>query len=91
MISVASLKGGAMNDDVIALLKVHQYFQGSSDEALDEVARQGRVAHFDAGALVREASVVVTSVGFVLRGRVKAVRVDAHGAESRLSAAISSG
>ena len=53
-----------------------------SDEALGEVARQGRVVHHPAGSLVHEANVPLTTIGFVLRGRLKAVRVDARGTES---------
>ena len=71
-----------MNDEVIALLKVHEYFQGASDETLAEVTRLGRVAHYPAGSVVHEADVVLTTVGFVLRGRLKAVRVGANGTES---------
>jgi len=71
-----------MNDEVIPLLKVHEYFQGASDEILGEVARLGRVAQYPAGAVVHEADVVLTTVGFVLRGRLKAVRVGANGTES---------
>ena len=68
-----------MNDELIPLLKVHEYFQGTSDETLAEVARIGRVAQYPAGSVVHEADVVLTTVGFVLRGRLKAVRVAANG------------
>ena len=71
-----------MNDEVIPLLKVHEYFQGASDEALEEVVRLGRVARYPAGSVVHEADDVLTTVGFVLRGRLKAVRVSIHGTES---------
>jgi len=71
-----------MSDDVIPLLKVHEYFEGMSDEALQEVAREARVVHHAAGSVVHEANVVLTTVGFVLRGRLKAVRIDSRGAES---------
>ena len=71
-----------MNDDVIPLLKVHEYFQGASDETLEEVVRLGRVAQYPAGSVVHEADVVLTTVGFVLRGRLKAVRVSTSGSES---------
>ncbi len=71
-----------MNGEVIALLKVHDYFQGASDETLQEVARLGRVAHYPAGSVVHEADVVLTTVGFVLRGRLKAVRIGPRGEES---------
>jgi predicted acylesterase/phospholipase RssA/CRP-like cAMP-binding protein len=71
-----------MNDEVIQLLKVHEYFRGVSDEALQEVARHGQVTHHPAGSVVHEADTLLTTIGFVLRGRLKAVRVDARGAES---------
>ena len=41
IISAANSKGAAMSDEVIPLLKVHEYFQGASDETLQEVARHG--------------------------------------------------
>jgi CRP-like cAMP-binding protein len=71
-----------MGDDVIPLLKVHEYFRGVSDEALQEVARSARLTHHPAGDVVHEANVPLSAVGFVLRGRLKAVRVDARGTES---------
>jgi NTE family protein len=71
-----------MNNDVIPLLKVHEYFQGVSDEALQEVAQQARVSQHPVGAVVHEANAALTAVGFVLRGRLKAVRVDSRGSES---------
>jgi NTE family protein len=71
-----------MNDEVIPLLKVHEYFQGASDETLDEAVRLGRVAQYPAGSIVHEADVVLTTVEFVLRGRLKAVRVGIFGTES---------
>jgi len=71
-----------MNDELIPLLKVHEYFQGASDETLEEIVRLGRVAQYPAGSVVHEADVVLTTVGFVLRGRLKAVRVSTGGSES---------
>src|SRR5262245_46608198 len=71
-----------MGDDVIPLLKVHEYFRGVSDDTLQEVAQHARVSHHPAGTVVHEANVVLTTVGFVLRGRLKAVRIDARGTES---------
>jgi predicted acylesterase/phospholipase RssA/CRP-like cAMP-binding protein len=71
-----------VNDDIIPLLKVHEYFLGVSDEALGEVARDGRVSHHPAGGVVHEANAPLTVVGFVLRGRLKGVRIDARGTES---------
>lgn len=80
--SAANWNGAAMNDDVIPLLKVHEYFLGVSDEAMQEVAHRARVTHHPAGSVVHEASAALTTVGFVLRGRLKAVRVDTRGGES---------
>ena len=57
-----------MNDEVIPLLKVHEYFKDASDETLDEVVRLGRVAQYPAGSVVHEADVVLTTVGFVCAG-----------------------
>jgi NTE family protein len=54
-----------MNDEVIPLLKVHEYFQGASDEALEEVVRLGQVAQCPAGSIVHEADALLTTVGFV--------------------------
>jgi predicted acylesterase/phospholipase RssA/CRP-like cAMP-binding protein len=71
-----------MSEDIIPLLKVHEYFLGVRDDVLDHVVKHAQVTHHPAGAVIHEANVLLTSVGFVLRGRVKAVRVDAHGAES---------
>jgi predicted acylesterase/phospholipase RssA/CRP-like cAMP-binding protein len=71
-----------MTDDVIPLLKVHEYFRGASDEALRAVAAGARVTQHAAGAVVHEANAPLTTIGFVLRGRLKAVRVDARGGES---------
>jgi predicted acylesterase/phospholipase RssA/CRP-like cAMP-binding protein len=70
-----------MSDEIIPLLKVHEYFRGITDEALKEVAAHGQVTHHPAGSVVHEANVVLTTVGFVLRGRLKAVRIDARGNE----------
>ena len=71
-----------MSDDIIPLLKVHEYFRGLCEEALQEVVRHAQVTHHPAGSVVHEANVLLTTVGFVLRGRLKAVRIDAHGTES---------
>ncbi|HEY2786941.1 MAG TPA: patatin-like phospholipase family protein [Fimbriiglobus sp.] len=71
-----------MNDDVLPLLKVHEYFRGMSDEVLQEIARNAQVTQHPAGIVVHEANVLPTTVGFVLRGRLKAVHVDARGTET---------
>ncbi len=71
-----------MSDDLLPLLKVHEYFRDVRDEALQEVVRHARVTHHAAGTVVHEADVVLTTVNFVLRGRLKAVRIDLRGNES---------
>jgi predicted acylesterase/phospholipase RssA/CRP-like cAMP-binding protein len=71
-----------MNDEILPLLKVHEYFRGLSDQALQVVVRDAQITHYPAGSIVHEAIVLLTTVGFVLRGRLKAVRVNARGTES---------
>jgi len=71
-----------MSDELIPLLKVHQYFHGVSDEVLQEVVQMASVSRHPAGSVVHEANAALTTVGFVLSGRLKAVRVDNRGAES---------
>lgn len=68
--------------DIIPLLKVHEYFRGATDETLQEVVRYAQVTHHPAGSVVHEANTALPTVGFVLSGRLKAVRVDARGTES---------
>jgi predicted acylesterase/phospholipase RssA/CRP-like cAMP-binding protein len=53
-----------------------------SDDILQEVVGHARVAHHPAGAVIHEANVLFDTVGFVLRGRLKSVRVDPRGTES---------
>jgi NTE family protein len=71
-----------MSDDVLPLLKVHEYFQSASDEALHDVVQHAHLTHHAAGSVVHEANVLLSTVCFVLRGRLKAVRIDARGSES---------
>jgi predicted acylesterase/phospholipase RssA/CRP-like cAMP-binding protein len=71
-----------MSAEIIPLLKVHEYFREASDDALRDVAAAARVVSYPAGAVVHEANAPLTTVGFVLRGRLKAIRVDHRGTES---------
>ena len=71
-----------MNTDMISLLKLHEFFRDASDEALQDVAAVARVIQYATGHIVHEADTLLATVGFVLRGRLKAVRVDARGRES---------
>jgi hypothetical protein len=71
-----------MNDEVVPLLNLREYFQSASDETLEKVVHRGQVAQFPAGSIVHEADVVLTTGGFLLRGRLKAVRVSTYGTES---------
>ena len=70
-----------MNDDIIELLKAHAYFCGVSDDTLREIASIAEVSNHVAGAVVHQLDEPLTSICFVLRGRLKAVRVDARGEE----------
>jgi len=67
--------------DVIDLLKAHQYFRGVSDVILGEIARFGTVTNYDAASVVHQLNDPLTSICFVLRGRLKAVRLDSRGDE----------
>lgn len=71
-----------MNDEVIPLLKIHEFFRGVSEAGLQDVARVARVTQHATGEVVHEANAPLATVGFVLSGRLKAVRVDARGGES---------
>jgi len=70
-----------MGEDIIPLLKMHEYFRDVGDEALREVASIAQVFQHPAGAVVHEANEPLTSICFVIKGRMKAMRVDAHGHE----------
>lgn len=71
-----------MHDDIPALLKVHDYFHGASEAALKDVIDAGQIQTFASGEIVYQPQDPVVSVSFVLRGRLKAVKVDAQGRES---------
>ena len=70
-----------MDDDVIDLLKAHEYFRGISDTVLGEIARFGTITNYDAAAVVHQLNDPLSSICFVLRGRLKTVRVDSRGDE----------
>lgn len=71
-----------MSDDIFALLHMHKYFQGVSDVALRQLLQHAHLSQHPDGAIVHEANTLLTSIGFVLRGRLKAVKVDDHGTET---------
>jgi len=70
-----------MYDDVIDLLKAHEYFRGVSDTTLGETARLGTITNYEAAADVHQLNDPLSSICFVLRGRLKSVRVDSRGEE----------
>jgi NTE family protein len=76
------LEDAAMNDETLSLLKVNDYFRGVSDEALQEVLSFARMRSFAAGEIVHEADQPFVTVDFILRGRLKCVKVDSQGRES---------
>jgi NTE family protein len=63
-------------------LKVHEYFRGTSAEAVEDVLKVAKVRYFAAGEVVHQPEDSIVSIGFVLRGRLKSVKVDAHGRET---------
>ena len=75
------LKEGTPADDVVDLLKAHEYFRGVSEAVVGEIARLGTVTNYDVAAVVHQLNDPLASICFVLRGRVKAVRVDSRGDE----------
>src|SRR5436190_22395859 len=70
-----------MDSDVPELLKVHDYFHGLNEETLQEVASLGHLVIVPAGTVVQEADQTLTTIGFILKGRLKAIRLDAQGHE----------
>ena len=70
-----------MYDDVIDLLKAHEYFRGVSYAVLAEIARIGTITNYDAAAVVHQLNDPLSSICFILRGRLKTVRVDSRGDE----------
>ncbi|MGF1583360.1 MAG: patatin-like phospholipase family protein [Gemmataceae bacterium] len=71
-----------MNDEIVTLLKTHEYFHGISDEILAEVAEHIKFVRYETAACVQEANEVFRSVGFLVRGRIKAVVIDFEGTET---------
>jgi len=69
------------DDDVIDLLKAHEYFRGVSDTVLGDIASFGTITNYDAAAVIHQLNDPLTSICFVLRGRLKTVRVDSRGDE----------
>ena len=79
--SATRLEVSALGEDIIDLLKAHEYFRGVSDAILGEIARFATVTNYAAAAVVHQLNDPLSSTCFVLRGRLKAVRVDARGDE----------
>jgi predicted acylesterase/phospholipase RssA/CRP-like cAMP-binding protein len=71
-----------MNEAIIALLKLHEYFREVPDDVLSEITQCSEVSYYPSGAVVHEANTVFDRLSFVLRGKLKAVRIDSRGIES---------
>jgi NTE family protein len=69
------------DDDVIDLLKAHEYFRGVSDAVLGEITNFAKVTNYDSAAVIHQLNDPLTSICFILRGRLKSVRVDSRGDE----------
>ena len=70
-----------MYEDVIDLLKAHDYFRGISGAVLGEIASLAKVTNYEPAAVIHQLNDPLTSICFILRGRLKAVRVDSRGDE----------
>jgi NTE family protein len=70
-----------MYEDVIDLLRAHDYFRGISGAVLGEIAGLANVTNHDPAAVIHQLNDPLTSICFILRGRLKAVRVDSRGDE----------
>jgi NTE family protein len=70
-----------MYEDVIDLLRAHDYFRGISGAVLGEIAGLAKVTNHDPAAVIHQLNDPLTSICFILRGRLKAVRVDSRGDE----------
>ena len=73
-----------MTDDILALLKMHDYFQGLSETTVMAVAEHIQVLQFETGQCVHPANEPLTWMGFLVRGRLKVIHFDAHGHEKLL-------
>jgi NTE family protein len=71
-----------MDTDILALVKVHEYFRGVSEEALADVLAAARVRYFASGDVVHHPEDPLVNVSFILKGRLKAVKVDSAGRET---------
>ena len=77
-----------MSDDILPLLKVHEYFRGVSDEALQELMRHAQVTHNSAGSVVHEANVVCSTELLSVPMRSKALRISWRSIRSSPSRAV---
>ena len=70
-----------MYEDVIDLLKAHDYFRGISGAVLGEIASLAKATNYEPAAIIHQLNDPLTAICFILRGRLKAVRVDSRGDE----------
>ncbi|MGF1578091.1 MAG: patatin-like phospholipase family protein [Gemmataceae bacterium] len=64
-----------MIDEILTLMKTHDYFDGLSDDILKDIAQHMELAFFKTGDCVHEAHQPTTDILFVVSGRLKAVVV----------------
>jgi predicted acylesterase/phospholipase RssA/CRP-like cAMP-binding protein len=62
-------------------LRLHEYFQGVDDATLEAVAAIGEVISLDACEVIHRETEVPHYIVFVMKGRLKAVKIDRHGNE----------
>jgi NTE family protein len=65
--------------DKLLLLKSHECSNGLNDEALQEIANTAELVQVDSGEYLHRANQKLTSVYFIVHGRLKQSIVDMHG------------
>ena len=69
----------SVTNDKILLFKSHECSRGLSEEVLQEIAEATELVQLDSGEFLHHANQPITSVYFVVHGRLKQAIVDLHG------------
>ncbi len=77
--SATGFRESTPGDATKVFVRFEQINNVVSKTVLDEIARFGTITNYNAAAIVHEFNDPLASICFVLRGRLKAVRVDSRG------------